>query len=412
MRSPSRSPCSIPASTCSPSRPRGATCRPTQATANLQAIVTLPRSAPAAPGRGGLRRGDPAGPAGRACTAATGSAAWNCPGCRLHGGHPSEKVIWETIKAHPREVTILALGPLDQRLPCPQRDPGLAELIGAVVACGGTVHASGNATASGRLQLLLRSGRRPARGSRAGHQDTRAPRDDRRRWSTSFDLLDQLPREFTRAGKMLRPMLAHAFRAQRQLLGSEGIRLHDVVALVAVTNPELFERESVVADVETVGRTDRRDAGGRSPAQSPLAAQRRPAGRLRRRGRAGLRLAGPAAAGEATSRLRASRVAPSPVPPEPDHSTATRSRSGGRPGSSSSIRSRSRKITTVTVRSTGVVPTTLIRWSSSSTGRPSNSRITSSGWTPAFGGRRTDGDAFDAGPDGPHHAEPVGLLRA
>ena len=68
-----------------------------------------------------------------------------------------------------------------------------------------------------------------------------------------FDLLDRLPREYTRAGKMLRPMLAHAFRAQRQLLGSEGIRLHDVTALVAVTNPELFERESVVADVETVG---------------------------------------------------------------------------------------------------------------------------------------------------------------
>jgi inosine-uridine nucleoside N-ribohydrolase len=52
---------------------------------------------------------------------------------------------------------------------------------------------------------------------------------------------------------MLRPMLAHAFRAQRQLLGSEGIRLHDVAALVAVTNPELFERETVAADVETAG---------------------------------------------------------------------------------------------------------------------------------------------------------------
>ena len=68
-----------------------------------------------------------------------------------------------------------------------------------------------------------------------------------------FDLLDRLPREFTRAGKILRPMIAHAFRAQRQLLGREGILLHDVAALVAVTNPELFERQSVMADVETVG---------------------------------------------------------------------------------------------------------------------------------------------------------------
>ena len=48
-------------------------------------------------------------------------------------------------------------------------------------------------------------------------------------------------------------MLPHTFRAHRQLLGSEGVWLHDVVALVAATNPELFERAAIVADVETVG---------------------------------------------------------------------------------------------------------------------------------------------------------------
>jgi len=68
-----------------------------------------------------------------------------------------------------------------------------------------------------------------------------------------FDLLEQLPREFSRAGKLLRQMLPHAFRAHRQILGSEGIWLHDVVALVAATNPELFERVTVAADVETAG---------------------------------------------------------------------------------------------------------------------------------------------------------------
>ena len=68
-----------------------------------------------------------------------------------------------------------------------------------------------------------------------------------------LDLLEQLPREFSRAGKLLRQMLPHAFRAHRQILGSEGIWLHDVVALVAATNPELFERVTVAADVETAG---------------------------------------------------------------------------------------------------------------------------------------------------------------
>jgi inosine-uridine nucleoside N-ribohydrolase len=68
-----------------------------------------------------------------------------------------------------------------------------------------------------------------------------------------FGLLDELPDECSRAGMILRRMLPHAFRAHRQILGSEGIWLHDVVALVAATNPELFERVTVVADVETAG---------------------------------------------------------------------------------------------------------------------------------------------------------------
>jgi purine nucleosidase len=68
-----------------------------------------------------------------------------------------------------------------------------------------------------------------------------------------FEFLDQLPREFSRAGQLLRRMMPHAIRAHRQLLGSEGIWLHDVVSLVALTNPELFERMTVAADVETVG---------------------------------------------------------------------------------------------------------------------------------------------------------------
>ena len=68
-----------------------------------------------------------------------------------------------------------------------------------------------------------------------------------------FEFLDQLPREVSRAGQLLRRMLPHAFRAHRQILGSEGIWLHDVVSLVALTNPELFERTNVAADVETAG---------------------------------------------------------------------------------------------------------------------------------------------------------------
>jgi inosine-uridine nucleoside N-ribohydrolase len=222
-----------------------------QATANLQAVVTfldpprLPRI-----GAASAEAILPARPT--SVHGPDGLGGLKLPRVPLHGGHPSEKVIWETIKAHPREVTILALGPLTNLSRVLQRDPGIAELVGAVVACGGTVHASGNATATADFNFFCD----PAAARHVVREPvtkTLVPLETTGQVLYEFDLLDRLPRDFARAGKMLRPMLAHAFRAQRQLLGSEGIRLHDVTALVAVTNPELFERESVVADVETAG---------------------------------------------------------------------------------------------------------------------------------------------------------------
>ncbi|HEX4148322.1 MAG TPA: nucleoside hydrolase, partial [Pirellulales bacterium] len=45
----------------------------------------------------------------------------------------------------------------------------------------------------------------------------------------------------------------HAFRTHRQLLGLEGIHLHDAVALVAATDPSLFTMQQMAGDVETGG---------------------------------------------------------------------------------------------------------------------------------------------------------------
>jgi len=222
-----------------------------QATANAQAIVSF-LDPPRLPRLGAAAAEPLLPPRPASVHGPDGLGGLELPRVPLHGGHPSEKVIWETIKAHPREVTIVALGPLTNLARVLTRDPGIAELIGAVVACGGTAHAGGNATAVADFNFYCD----PAAARHVIREPVTkslVPLETTAQVVYGFDLLDRLPREFTRAGKMLRPMLAHAFRAQRQLLGSEGIRLHDVAALVAVTNPELFERESVVADVEAAG---------------------------------------------------------------------------------------------------------------------------------------------------------------
>ncbi len=221
-----------------------------QATANLQALVSF-LDPPRLPRVGVAAADAPWTPRRSSVHGPDGLGGIDIPRVPLHGGHPSEKVIWETIKANPREVTILSLGPLTNISHVLKRDPGLAEIIGGIVICGGTIHAAGDATAAADFNFASD----PAAARHVVREPvtkTLVPLETTGQVVYGFDLLDHLPREFTRVGKMLCPMLSSSFRAWRRQ-GSEGIKLHDVAALVAITNPELFERETVVADVETTG---------------------------------------------------------------------------------------------------------------------------------------------------------------
>lgn len=224
---------------------------PEQATSNLQALVAF-LDPPRLP-RVGVAAADAVLPARPfSMHGADGLGGVELPHVPLHGGHSSEKVIWESVKAHPREITILALGPLTNLSRVLARDPSLAELIGDVIICGGSVQASGSATPVADFNFYCD----PAAARHVLREPltrTLVPLETTSQVLLGFDLLDELPDDGSRAGRILRPMLAHAFRAHRQILGSEGLCLHDVVALVAATNPELFERATVAADVETTG---------------------------------------------------------------------------------------------------------------------------------------------------------------
>ncbi|MFM7108299.1 MAG: nucleoside hydrolase [Planctomycetaceae bacterium] len=229
----------------------GGNVAPEQATANVQALVAhldpprLPRL--------GLAADDvplPSRP--YSVHGVDGLGGVDLPRVPLHGGHLAEKVIWECLRAHPREITLLALGPLTNVSRVLKRDPSVAELLGDLVICGGTLHGCGNASATADFNFYCD----PAAARHVIREPltkTIVPLETTGQVLLGFDVLDHLPDEASRAGRLARGMLSHAFRAQRQILGSEGIHLHDVVALVAVTNPELFERSSVAVDVEVAG---------------------------------------------------------------------------------------------------------------------------------------------------------------
>jgi purine nucleosidase len=229
----------------------GGNVMPEQATGNLQAIVAY-LDPPRLP-RIGLAPTDTAFPEKPFnMHGVDGLGGIDLPRAQLHGGHVAEKVMWETIRANPREVTIIALGPLTNLSRLLRRDPSIAEIIDRVIISGGTAHGAGNVTPVADLNFYC-DPLAARHVIREPLTKSLVPLETSSQMMLEFDFLDQLPDEASRAGLLLRRMLPHTFRAHRQLLGSEGVCLHDVVTLVAATNPELFERAAIVADVETAG---------------------------------------------------------------------------------------------------------------------------------------------------------------
>ncbi len=174
------------------------------------------------------------------------------PVAELHHQHPSDKVISDEIRGAPDSITIIALGPLTNLAAAFRRDPSLAGLVGQLIMMGGAVESPGNITPAAEFNIYCD----PAAARdvfRSRTTKTLIPLDVTMQVVMTYDLLDQIPSEDTKAGRFLRRVLPFAFRSHRQVLGLEGIHLHDAVAVVAATNPELFSMSRLAGDVETEG---------------------------------------------------------------------------------------------------------------------------------------------------------------
>ncbi len=223
-----------------------------QATRNVQAVIDqldpprLPRIGAATEPEDGQRADayDIFGPDG------LGGA--NFPVAELHNLHSSDKVMYDAVRAAPGEVTILCLAPLTNLALALQRDPAWGSMIGELVIMGGAVTHPGNISPVSEFNIYCDppSARRVF-ASRT--TKTLIPLDVTEQLLFSYDLLNRLPAETTRVGKLLRKILPHTYRTHRQLLGTEGIWLHDPMALVAVLHPELFTCQDMAGDVEIRG---------------------------------------------------------------------------------------------------------------------------------------------------------------
>ncbi|MCA9088777.1 MAG: nucleoside hydrolase [Planctomycetaceae bacterium] len=174
-----------------------------------------------------------------------------------HQPHESAKLLTELVRQYPGEITLLTLGPLTNVQVAMERYPEFLPQLKGLVCLAGSVAVGGDITAAAEFnvyadpeaaQTVLTF---PAK-------KTMVPLDVARRLVLSFDQFDRLPIEpYTRLGQLLTALLSYGLRESRQCFGLEGLVLPEIVALAAVTQPRLFDREPVLLDVELAGELTR-----------------------------------------------------------------------------------------------------------------------------------------------------------
>lgn len=231
----------------------GGNCPPEQATNNAYALLER-LDPPRWPRLGAAVEPDDGLPVnGRLLYGADGLGGITHHVPELHNRHPSEKIICDTIRTEPEgSVTILAVGPLTNIARAFQRDPELASLVGQIVMMGGSYSGPGNITPTAEFNVYCDP--KSARVVFRSHSTkTLMPLDITNQIVMSYDILDRLPKDTTRLGKLVHELLPPAFRGYRQQFGLEGIHVHDLVTYIYLVRPELFTTEEMAGDVEVFG---------------------------------------------------------------------------------------------------------------------------------------------------------------
>lgn len=225
-----------------------------QATANVHTLLGVldppkwPRLAAALPARydaDGLALHGPGGLGGVPFPVST-----------KHQQPNADKAIIDLVRQHPREVSVVCLGPATTLASAFTRDPELSGLIDRLVLVGGAYRDAGNAGPVAEFHFWLdpESARRVIRSE--AHA-TVIPLDVTRKLILSPSELLELPNPESRTCKFLRQVVPYGIRASSNLYGIEGFHLKDVLGVAAVAVPGAVSSEPHLVDVETRGELTR-----------------------------------------------------------------------------------------------------------------------------------------------------------
>jgi inosine-uridine nucleoside N-ribohydrolase len=178
------------------------------------------------------------------------------PPISLHQPQPGEKLIGELLRANPKEVTIVILGPCTMLARALDRDPDLVHLINHIVCMGGSWHEPGNASAVAEFHFLC-DPLAARRVMNCGVPITLLPLDVTRKLVFSPSDLLELPAPESATCRFLRQIVPYGIRATSNLYGIEGFYLKDVLGIAHLALPGAVSTERVNVDVETRGELTR-----------------------------------------------------------------------------------------------------------------------------------------------------------
>jgi inosine-uridine nucleoside N-ribohydrolase len=178
------------------------------------------------------------------------------PPISLHQPQSGEKVLVELVRANPKEVTIVVLGPCTMLARALDRDPELPILIDRIVCLGGSWHEPGNASAVAEFHFYCDpiSARKVLH---CGAAITLLPLDVTRKLMFSPTDLLELPSPDSATCRFLRQIVPYGIRASSNLYGIEGFHLKDVLGIAHVALPGAVSTERVCVDVEVRGELTR-----------------------------------------------------------------------------------------------------------------------------------------------------------
>lgn len=183
----------------------------------------------------------------------TGLGDCELPIAELHRAHESPKVLTDLVKQYPNSVTLLTLGPLTNVAAAMERMPEFMQMLGGLFCLGGAINVGGDATPVAEHNVF-RDPEAARRVLRSPATKTLVPLDVTDQVELTIDQFERsLGAADSKSTGLLKELLPYAFKAYHHCLGMEGLWPREIVALAAITRPELFHGQPMAIDVETEG---------------------------------------------------------------------------------------------------------------------------------------------------------------